>query len=512
MISPFKKINLIFLVIIILPTIFFSIYEIGSVKKNEQVIETIYGNQLDAILYSVNQYAEDVISSWASKLNVWLNEKPENKEEIINIFTNENQSIHMIALYDNSINPVFISPDTTKTFQLKEISTILKSNSKILKRLKTYLTGSYRKIESFELKKENYQLLVFAIEIKRTYYFVNVILNSKKFINEVLDPKIQEIAQDKFYISAFYKSLNNNIYNSDKQHIQQNIEHKKAFWFLRNYYLGIELKNSTIKELVRARAKKNIYLIVAVDLVLLFGAWLIYRNIKKQMELAQIKSDFISNVSHEIRTPLALISMYIETLDLNRIKTEEKKKEYYSVIFQETQRLSGMVNKILNFSQIENGNKKYNFSETNVNDIVKAVVNTFKFHLENKEFEFQFECADELPLIKADKEALTDAVINLVDNAIKYSNENKFIKIITGKQPGSVFIEVEDHGIGISENDKKKIFDKFFRVTEKNLAYKTKGSGLGLAIVKHVVESHNGQITVKSTKNRGSNFKLIFPL
>jgi two-component system phosphate regulon sensor histidine kinase PhoR len=170
------------------------------------------------------------------------------------------------------------------------------------------------------------------------------------------------------------------------------------------------------------------------------------------------------------------------------------------------------VNKILNFSQIENDKRKYVFAKTNLNNVVNEVVNTFKYHLEDKNFELQLELDNEIPQIMADSEALTDSLVNLVDNAIKYSGDQKFLGIKTGQQKDGVFIEIKDNGIGISESDQKKIFEKFYRVTEKNLAYKAKGSGLGLSIVKHVIDKHNGKINIKSKVGSGTSFRLIFPL
>jgi two-component system phosphate regulon sensor histidine kinase PhoR len=253
-------------------------------------------------------------------------------------------------------------------------------------------------------------------------------------------------------------------------------------------------------------------LIGIVDLILLLGIGIIYFNMKKQMELSQLKTDFISNVSHEIRTPLALISMYIETLELGRVPSKEKIQEYYQIILQETQRLSGIVNKILSFSQIENKKRTYSYALADINEIVCRVAETYRLSLEKKGFTYTVECASELPKVSIDGEAVADAVVNLIDNAAKYSNDEKDIFIKTGCNKEWIYIEVTDKGLGISENEQKHIFDKFYRVTEKNLALKAKGSGLGLAIVKHIMDSHNGKIAVRSQKEKGSTFSLMFPL
>jgi len=182
------------------------------------------------------------------------------------------------------------------------------------------------------------------------------------------------------------------------------------------------------------------------------------------------------------------------------------------VILNETSRLSAMVNRILSFSQIENNKRKYSPEECDINEIAVKAASGFRYTLENKGFKFIIEAADDIPLIMADREAATDAVVNLIDNAIKYSGDNKEITISTGMDTRFAYIEVKDHGIGISDKNQKYIFDKFFRVTEKNLANKVKGSGLGLAIVRHIMDAHHGKIEVKSIPGEGSQFRLLFPV
>jgi two-component system, OmpR family, phosphate regulon sensor histidine kinase PhoR len=170
------------------------------------------------------------------------------------------------------------------------------------------------------------------------------------------------------------------------------------------------------------------------------------------------------------------------------------------------------VNRILSFSQIESNKRKYYFSESSINEIVENAALTFRYSIENKGFIYSFKPDNSLPLVFVDKEAIADAFVNLIDNAMKYSAEIKEIVVRTGKYDEYIYVEVEDHGIGISEKNQKYIFDKFYRVTEMNLANKVKGSGLGLAIVKHIMDAHDGRIYVKSSPGSGSKFRLSFPV
>ena len=244
--------------------------------------------------------------------------------------------------------------------------------------------------------------------------------------------------------------------------------------------------------------------------ILIIAVILVFRNVKKEVQLAQNKADFVSNVSHEIRTPLALISMFAETLEMGRVKSEEKKQEYYGIISKETHRLSGIVNKILNFSQTEANKKTLNIESISLNKSIQDVLTTYDFHLKNKGFEYSFEKTDEL-FVKADKEAFVEIIINLIDNAIKYSEDKKRIEISTGLENTYGYVAVKDQGIGISSMDQKHIFDKFYRVSSGDLA-KSKGTGLGLSLVKQLIEAQQGKITVSSSPGNGSLFTLYFPL
>jgi two-component system phosphate regulon sensor histidine kinase PhoR len=248
-----------------------------------------------------------------------------------------------------------------------------------------------------------------------------------------------------------------------------------------------------------------------LDIVLLIGAIIVYRNIRRAMELSQMKSDFVSNVSHELRTPLALIRMFIETLELGRIKTEEKKQEYYTIIGQETERLTYLINNILDFSKMEVGKKQYSKSKLELTDLVKQTLDMYQYNLQNRGFNLETDLTPEGLIINADKNAVTEALLNLLDNAVKYSGDSKLISVKTFAENKYGIVEVSDKGIGISSEQQKKIFEKFYRVST-GLTHNTKGSGLGLSIVQHIMNAHEGLVRVNSQPGKGSTFQLKFPL
>jgi signal transduction histidine kinase len=246
---------------------------------------------------------------------------------------------------------------------------------------------------------------------------------------------------------------------------------------------------------------------------LLLGAGMIlmYRNVARELALAKLKSDFVSNVSHELRTPLALIRLYAETLELGRISNPGKHQEYYEIIRKESERLTSLINNILDFSRIEAGKKEYSFRETDVADLVRSTLESYRFEIEQNGFYFEQKIASNLPPLQLDREAIARSLLNLVNNAVKYSATDKYLGVHLYHRDGSVSLEVVDHGIGIPAKEQPKIFEKFYRVGDP-LVHNTKGSGLGLSLVRHIVRAHGGEVTVESAPGRGSKFIITLPI
>jgi signal transduction histidine kinase len=227
------------------------------------------------------------------------------------------------------------------------------------------------------------------------------------------------------------------------------------------------------------------------------------------MALARLKSDFVSNVSHELRTPLSLIRLYAETLEMGRV-TPEKHREYFQIIRKESERLSALINNILDFSRIEAGRKEYDFRETDMRELVHNTLDSYRYQIEQNGFTFE-ERVDPVPAMRVDREAIARSLLNLVNNALKYSQDRKYIGVNLYRENGNVNLEVVDHGIGIPAQEQQKIFEKFYRVGDP-LVHNTKGSGLGLSLVRHIVEAHGGQVGVDSTPGEGSKFTIRLPI
>jgi len=274
--------------------------------------------------------------------------------------------------------------------------------------------------------------------------------------------------------------------------------------------LAIKLRGTTLGAIGRHFARTNFLALGALSLLLAGGIVLTYRNVSREMALARLKSDFVSNVSHELRTPLSLIRLYAETLEMGRLNSQEKYHEYYCIIRKESERLSALINNILDFSRIEAGRKEYDFRETDLRELVRNTLDSYRYQIEQHGFAYE-ERIDEVPPLRVDREAVARSLLNLVNNALKYSEDRKYLGVKLYRENGSVKLEVIDHGIGIPYQEQHKIFEKFYRVGEP-LVHNTKGSGLGLSLVRHIVRAHGGEVLVDSAPGAGSKFTIALPV
>jgi signal transduction histidine kinase len=278
-----------------------------------------------------------------------------------------------------------------------------------------------------------------------------------------------------------------------------------------NWRAAVGLKDSNLDELTRNSFLHSAGATLLVLIFLFLGMALIIRATDREARLAQAKSNFVANVSHELKTPLSLLSLFSEILELGLVDNEEKKAEYYRIIRHESLRLNNVIDNILDFAKIEAGRKTYKFADGDMAEVIENVLSRYRYQITNSGFDVQTNLQPGLPPVVIDRDAMAQAISNLVDNAIKYSGDVKQLSIKTETHGSDLSIEIADHGIGIPRAEQAKVFEKFYRVGN-GLVHDVKGSGLGLSLVKHIIEAHKGTISVESDVGKGSRFTILLPL
>lgn len=250
------------------------------------------------------------------------------------------------------------------------------------------------------------------------------------------------------------------------------------------------------------------WLVAAVVFLILIALFCAITVDRQAVHLAQMQSAFVANVSHQLKTPLSLLSGACDTLRLERVRSPEKIKEYVEIVRAQTTRLSALVDKILHFSRIEDTRRALDLRPLDLVDLVRTSVGAFTHGLPNGDISFRFESPAESVLVKADSVALEQAVLNLLENAMKYSNGRNEVTVRVLSRAQHAVIAVRDQGIGIDPVDMPHIFDKFYRGANNS---GRRGFGLGLAMVQAIVHAHGGHVHVHSRPGSGTEFEILVP-
>jgi two-component system, OmpR family, phosphate regulon sensor histidine kinase PhoR len=237
------------------------------------------------------------------------------------------------------------------------------------------------------------------------------------------------------------------------------------------------------------------------------GSVLVWVFVRREANLSQLQSDFVSKVSHELRTPLTSIRMFTETLRLRR-GDPELESRCVDALGKESLRLQTLIDRLLEWGRMESGRRVFIKRETEPGKVVEAAVQSFEPVRERRGVDLEVNIEPNLPLVMADHDALVDAVVNLLSNAYKYGGEPRRIAVSATSNGGRVRISVKDNGGGIARIEHKRIFQKFYRVDDR-LSRQKEGSGLGLSIVDHIVKAHGGRVELESELGSGSTFSLV---
>ena len=269
-----------------------------------------------------------------------------------------------------------------------------------------------------------------------------------------------------------------------------------------------------LKDLERTARRENwLYgiLLAFVVVLMLLGGFLIVRDISREAETTRLKTEFVHNISHELKTPLTLIRLYGETLQRKENLSDKERKESYEIITKESERLSHLINNVLDFSRIEMGRKEFDLKKGNLAQVIRDTAESYRYHLEKKGFIIHKEIASDLPDMSFDAEAMASVLVNLLSNAMKFSPDKKEVTIRLFREDKDAVLQVADKGIGISPKEISSIFQRFYRSKSEQVS-DTRGSGLGLTLVQHITEAHGGRIKVSSEPGKGSVFSIILPI
>ncbi|MDZ7722381.1 MAG: HAMP domain-containing sensor histidine kinase [candidate division KSB1 bacterium] len=525
------RVLIVTIVVLFLPIFSYTALQFMQSDKNQKLVQSIYDRQLDSILFSINQHCWDIFSTWLSEISshsvtAYNNRSPQNINSALGEFV-EMESVVSGAflrvtpdLYYSYMDNRSVSKTSIKDNQFRvNADKIITDKQKVLERMirlakEGYVRPIAVQLDTMQSSDVPQSLLLFPIVDEsfpiNSAAFSGIIINNEKYVREIVARRFSSLNEGEFIFAVSDSRQDQFLYLSSEEKPDANFEKSQTLWILPHLDIKIKLSGTTLGEISKKQIQTNLLLLVAVNVLFIAGMAYLLRNTYKEMELARMKTNFVANVSHELRTPISLIRMYAETLEMGRIEGENKLKKYYRTILAETDRLSKLINNILDFSKIESNKKTYQMVRTDMKDLVEKALHIYHYHLQKNNFELDVHMTEHPVMLKVDPEAVTQAFVNLIDNAIKYSDSSQKIDINLNSHDNDVVLSVSDQGIGIPESEQDKIFDKFYRVGSSTV-HNTKGSGLGLSLVKHIMQVHQGEVKLKSKPGEGSTFSLVFP-
>jgi two-component system phosphate regulon sensor histidine kinase PhoR len=525
-VSPLRKIGLLLLVFAAVPVGVVALAELIALGENERVLREVYDRHVETVLTSINQHVWTVASGWADDLDRRLADA-DAPDAALAAFIAAHPSVESAFLADTTAEIVSLaSSSVARTLTAEELDL----RPAHAERLRADQASGYRRllpIPVYEDRPNATVALAFVTGTGESARVAGFVLDADAYIESELTPKLKEAAQEHSVVGIAVagdvryteaptpvgvpspSGFGPNPPPDPERLLAGSGVQERPLWVFPNHTLRIRPADTTIDDIVAGRTRRSLLLVTLLAFALAGGAVLLFRTVRRQVELAQAKAVFVQNVSHELRTPLALIRMYAETLDLGRVP-EARQRDYVRTIADEAGRLTRLVNNILNFSRLENGRKEVAAAPFALNGIVEEALALYRFHLDGAGFIVETDLAEPSPRALGDREATSEALVNLIDNAVKYSEDEKHLAIATGATDGRVWVEVRDRGLGIALREQKRIFDEFYRVPTGTV-HNAKGTGLGLALVKRLAEAQGGAVTVRSTLGAGSSFRLTLP-
>jgi signal transduction histidine kinase len=347
--------------------------------------------------------------------------------------------------------------------------------------------------------------------------YLNILVNEDYLINEFLAPGLANFGDTKESGMTLWLHdwTVNEVLATNDADVEYNIKKVEQLQrfpdMLENWNIKIAFNENPIIAASNASLMRNL-IILGVGVLFLLGSLVfIYTTAQREQHLARRQAGFLANVTHELKTPLAVMQAAGENLADGRVTSPERLSSYGKHIFNESVRLRKMIEKLLDVAKNEAGQTILKLAPNKVDDLMKDYLRENESWIREKGFKIAYKREKDLPMVMLDTDSFFTIIGNLVENAIKYSADDKYLGIDISKDDKFVSIQVRDHGIGIPKSARKYVFDKFYRV-ENEFTSNTKGHGLGLSIVKNLVELNGGIVTLKSVEGTGSVFTVSFPV
>ncbi len=271
------------------------------------------------------------------------------------------------------------------------------------------------------------------------------------------------------------------------------------------------LSSSVLSSLENGQVASYLWTGILVIIAALCLAIIMARYLTRQLAQAQLKNDLVTIVSHELKTPLSSMRVLVDTLLSDKHTDAKTTQDYLRIISKENERLSQLIDNFLNYSRMSQSGQVFTLKSQNPGTLAESAAQTVKEKFEHDGFNFQIDIQSDLPEIQANEDALVTALVNLLDNAYKYSGDSQHVKLQVYQQEGFIVFSVIDYGIGLSKKEKGKVFEKFYRADQR-LTSAISGVGLGLSIVQSIVDAHSGTIKVSSSSGQGSTFSISIPI
>ena len=418
-------------------------------------------------------------------------------------FVNFPQDASVVRLAHMSLES---SPDTawyhTTRERLNKRTRMFYWASRLHKDIETVKAAPRRRNQAFTFVSRPDKEALWAVYATNTGQLSLWVLNRTKLVN-ALQSSIRQLNSDSPDTDIFV-TLNAN----DDTQSSLAVEYMTPW--LPQISVHVLPKTVDLLSVKKARARTLRFSVVAAALTTtVFGAMLSVTLIKRESEAARDKTDFAANVSHELRSPITQIRLRAEGLQLGLFDDEQEKFESYTAMVQQSERLSRLVDNVLDFAAIEKGAKKYSFRPHDLEEVINSAVNSCEEMIRAENIRVDIDIPFDIPIVWIDREAIAQVMINLLSNAVKYGASGKWVGVRVRDEEDTIELAVSDHGAGIPEKDVPHVFGRFFRSSDTAVRSK-RGTGIGLTIVQYIVEAHGGNIEVDSTVGVGTTFLITF--